>query len=355
MSIAKRSFLIVDTDVGFDDFVALQCLLNTKNATLVTTIGGVVDAHRGAQALRTLFPQASIARGLDAPAMPYDPMPDWLINYRTSSFDGFVQSLTPSWTSQNQESSRSTTTNQEEALSKVVDLIDRAPEDSLDILCIGPLTNLAHWLHHYSQTNQLDLLQSKLHRIYILGGNHPLTPQPTEPEFNFGLDPDAAKTVLESNILRDKLHLMTSSVSNRDSLEKGVGKMTLEDFIEAQKTSQPKTPFFPALLQFDAWAYCLSCDPVCAFALDHPQAVTHWEEVSVQVQVPSGLLLPAAEVGKNKTVIRIAEKIQYQGCWARTSKTLGSEFTRNYGYFPTKLIFYCFQWRTLQLALSLSF
>jgi hypothetical protein len=25
-------------------------------------------------------------------------------------------------------------------------------------------------------------------------------------------------------------------------------------------------------------------------------------------------------------------------CWARTLKTLGSEFTRNYGYFPTGLI-----------------
>lgn len=290
----SSSSLIVDTDVGFDDWVALQCLLNTRTVknTLITTVGGVIDAGPAAKAVKHLFPQAQIGEGLNSPVMPYDPIPAWLESYRSHSFGAFVKKLAS--TKENDEPKK--------ALPQVVDIISSCPENSLDILCIGPLTNLAHWLEHCTKTDQLHFMSSKIRRIYILGGNHPkLSDSQKDPEFNFGLDPEAARTVLLSDALHDKLFLITSSVCNMHQLESALGKQRLLEFAKAQNSKQ----FFSTLLEFDTRAYCLSCDPVCAYAMEN--CSTEWEQVTVDVRLPTGMLVPA-DKGTGQT-IRIASKI----------------------------------------------
>ena len=344
---SSKRFLIIDTDSGFDDLVALHCLLNTRTRThqsqpqpppiLVTTVGGVVSAPRGSHVLRGLFPVVPIAVGLNCPIMPFDPLPDWLVNYRTETLDAFAKDM--NIPIHNPDDNNDDT----DACRKAVSRILEAPKDhSVDILAIGPLTNLSDWLTHVEQNPEDSTMgerfASKIHSIYILGGNHPSHAW-HEPEFNFGLDPSAARHVLLSPLLRDKVHLITSSVCNMGRLNDVVGHERIQAFIEEQRRPNPRSTssndercgFYRTLLQYDTMAYSLSCDPVCAFALEHPECVT-WEHVSVSVDAISGKLVPAendSDGGGSSggSVIRMASDIHLNKYLSWISTTVDSRQT----------------------------
>jgi inosine-uridine nucleoside N-ribohydrolase len=307
----KRS-LIIDTDCGFDDLVALQCLLNTRHPPplLVTTVGGVVSAPRGAGIVRGLFPKVQIAAGLNAPIMPYDPIPAWLVDYRTNTLDAFCQDMNiptagVGFDNLNCDHDNNIHTGPKVAVPMI---LDSRGDNSVDILCIGPLTNLSGWLTYCQQQDQdggnenqnvEKRFASKINSIYIMGGNHPSLAHTLqhEPEFNFGLDPAAAHHVVSSPLLRDKIHLVTSSVCNMAKLNDASlagGKERIQEFVEKQRNqhAQQKQLFYPTLLQYDVSAYSLSCDPVCAFALERPECVT-WEHVWVRVEADSGNVVAA--------------------------------------------------------------
>jgi inosine-uridine nucleoside N-ribohydrolase len=326
--------LIIDTDVGFDDLVAVQCLLNTRlrnrhPAPLVTFVGGVVSARRGASTLRELFPQAKIAAGKNSRVMPYDPLPEWLVQYRSVALDAFAQEMKITDSSGDKEASttRKAATcsgteelhDSEESLDHVLQVLEQSPdENTVDLICLGPLTNLAHWLDHHENNEQdMQRLSSRLDRIYILGGNHPLDATPEEsatkrdPEFNFGLDPQAAHRVFHSPVLSEELHIITSTICDRSRLKSALGDRRIEDFIAQKRTSRYKN-FFSTLLNYDTIGYSLSCDPVCAFALEHTEVV-NWESVAVSVDTSTGLLIAAKnDQGKKherNPVVRIASNI----------------------------------------------
>ncbi|CAB9523643.1 Inosine-uridine preferring nucleoside hydrolase [Seminavis robusta] len=301
---SARRVLIVDTDAGFDDLVAIQCLLRNRRRhdqdVLLTTVGGVIFAARGAATLKRIFPQQqAIVAGRNAPVMPYDPIPEWLDSYRSSKLDAFVQEWNGPAADDTDFGTKEDAENDKEhdskdaALRAVMDRIDKFDENSVDILCIGPLTNLANWLDHDNNR----CFTSKIHQVYILGGNHPNVAHTIQsPEFNFGLDPHAAKQVLESPLLANKIRLMTSSVCNMETIQSAMGEQSVKDFIVDMAQRNNKC-FLRTVLRFDSWAYSISCDPVCAFCIDNPDAVT-WEPhqyVRVQIldQQPSVLLVKA--------------------------------------------------------------
>ena len=153
----SNRLLIVDTDVGFDDLVALQCLLNAhatarQNGSYppslrVTTVGGVVEANRGSTILKGLFPYLDILTGMNSPCMPFDPLPDWLHSYRTEELDAFARDMNVDLDNLARKSSpsredSSVTTN----LNTVKRILENPGDRSVDILAIGPLTNLSAWI-----------------------------------------------------------------------------------------------------------------------------------------------------------------------------------------------------------------
>lgn len=250
--------LIIDTDAGFDDFLAIQCL--QQHQPLITTVGGVLPASRAAKTLRQLFPSVKdIAMGQNAPSE--NALPEWLDRYRSTTLDSFLRA-------RNNPGSDSPTSSS--ALTEVMNLLTTSSENSVDILCMGPLTNLALWLKRFRETDEL----SKIRHIWIMGGNHP-GKQKQQPEFNFGWDPVAVQQVL--GVDTDKIHLLTSCVSR-------VEPSAADDF-RTRIQSDAKYDFLRTLLEFDSTA--LSYDPVCAFASQHPSV--EWDAVTIHAQ-ENGLL-----------------------------------------------------------------
>jgi inosine-uridine nucleoside N-ribohydrolase len=102
-------------------------------------------------------------------------------------------------------------------------------ENKIDLICLGPLTNLAHWLEHIP-----DFASDRLNSVWILGGNIPTTRTATkttssssssedivEAEFNFTRDPEAVQTVLSHTGLHGKIiHIVPQEVCNRDAFER---------------------------------------------------------------------------------------------------------------------------------------
>lgn len=74
-------------------------------------------------------------------------------------------------------------------------LLESTPEpNSITIISLGFLTNLATLLTSNTSSSGYDLVQQKVHEIIIMGGTYPGPGW----EFNFGEFPSATKTVLEN-------------------------------------------------------------------------------------------------------------------------------------------------------------
>ena len=114
-------------------------------------------------------------------------------------------------------------------------------DNKIDLICLGPLTNLAHWLEHIP-----DFAPDRLNSVWILGGNIPtirtattsssslssslssLSEEIVEAEFNFARDPEAVQTILNHKGLHGKtIHIVPQEVCDRDAFERsfrsGVG------------------------------------------------------------------------------------------------------------------------------------
>jgi inosine-uridine nucleoside N-ribohydrolase len=124
----------------------------------------------------------------------------------------------------------------------------------IDLICLGPLTNLAHWLERIP-----DFASDRLNSVWILGGNIPTKTKTTkirsnkeeidqniststsssstslseveeevEAEFNFARDPEAVQTVLNHRGLHGKtIHIVPQEVCNRDAFERSFCRPTV--------------------------------------------------------------------------------------------------------------------------------
>jgi len=307
MASSSSSLLIVDTDVGFDDLLAIYGLARLHSNILITTVGGVIHASKGATALRQLFPALTISIGKDAPNIIPDPLPNWLENYRSHTLDAFLDKMKETSPEENE---RKPPNECNSAWVEISRQLNRQPDNSATLLCIGPLTNLAHWLDNEVSS---DLLSLKLNKIIILGGNHPSS-RMSNVEFNFSLDPIAAHCVLSKSIFKEKLYLIsTGGVCDYDALIQTLGQQRLDGFIKKSKISSENSNqsfFLPTLLQFDTGAFCLSCDPVSAFVASNPKRC-QWEHLPVQVDSSTGLVFAATT--NTDTKISIATRIDLEG------------------------------------------
>lgn len=318
---AATTSLIIDTDAGLDDFLAIQCLLHRQ--PLITTVGGALSASRGATTLRQLFPSVqTIAIGKNSPVSK-NPLPNWLDHYRSITVQSLLQSRGIS-KSNASDNPTCPPPQSSEALTHVMDLL--MCSSSVDILCLGPLTNLSHWLTH------CDI--SKIGNIWIMGGNHPRSlpnrqQQQQEPEFNFGWDPVAAQKVFNTNHVTEKIHLVTSSVSHRERLVETVGDDHFQELLERTKC---EGDFFRSLLEVDDSGYFVSYDPVCAFASQYPERV-EWESRAVQVQ-GDGTLTESPSC-QHDARIRVAGQIDFHSYldWIFAAQMMehGTERPNGYG------------------------
>lgn len=183
--------LIVDTDCGYDDALALFLLLGggadgrTPIPDLVTTIAGNTDignATRNAHALLSLAGRGDIPVAAGAAAPLVRPLRHTAFHGLTG-LDGLDTSVFPDTTVQT-------------ATHAITTLI-RAYPGHATILCLGPLTNIAGAFRENPD------LPGMIARLVIMGGAIARDAGPHRAgEFNMSIDPEAAATVMGAPVAK---------------------------------------------------------------------------------------------------------------------------------------------------------
>lgn len=252
--------IIIDTDMGFDDIVALRILssMQTIDIQLITSVCGISSANFAARCAKHLVPHAAVTEGMDRGGCLVGSN-SWLPGYRQKLNTFANEQLFGSGGGEGGSASgprRST-----DMVESIESALSCQPDAAVDLLCLGPLTNVAIWL---SFPRLAGLMERKIRSVWIMGGNLPSKGMGGA-EFNFQQDPQAAADVFTSASLSGKLRLVTKDISGKNS--GGLPGIIADTATAASKDSGSK--FFSSLLgaEPDAVYY----DPVCAFAMTNPE------------------------------------------------------------------------------------
>lgn len=282
----KRRRVLVDTDAGFDDLVALQCLLaHGHNIDLVTTVCGSNTSSVTCASFRRLFPHLDVVASADRPR----PSQAWLKDFRRR-FGDFVERHGVAAPTQGQVPCT------QDITVRVKQFLESSPDDSVDLICLGPLSNVANWIGRFPK-----LFESKVTHVWILGGSHPNTGRADE--FNFGQDAPAAAGVLRE--LAEKVYLVPGDATSHTL----VPDEYIRAIVEAarQHLADDVNNNILAHVVQEEQLYSIFYDPVCVFLYLHPEAARFPRE-PLQVNPESGV----AESGRTDGVaIPIAERVDF--------------------------------------------
>lgn len=178
--------IIIDTDPGIDDAVALAIALfsNELEVKLITTVAGNVGldyvTQNALKLLEFFGKDIPVAKGLDAPLIRE--MKDASQVHGETGMEGY---------------DFKEPTNQlllkEHAINAMRETILNSKE-LITILAIGPLTNIAMLLKMYPET------KAQIKEIIFMGGSLTRGNSSVMSEFNIDFDPEAAKIVFDSGV-----------------------------------------------------------------------------------------------------------------------------------------------------------
>ncbi len=272
--------IIIDTDVGYDDLLAILYLMNCPDITIeaFTVVNGISTVTDGSNALLSLQemlgtkPAIPVSLGAEASQQAYS-LP--------AEYQGEATKLgwpLPTRLKAETQSASDYLTTQFNAADTTV-------------LAIGPLTNLAAAL---PSANTAWVIT-----VYVMGGAFKVSgdlPTPTYPgdvEANFYVDPAAAATVL-SNASRsylvpldacDQVPITTDDIANFLALPSNQQKPNFKYAEQIWKESDIKT--WAQNNEYYAW------DELAAMALNWNNVLSDQEQSGVVVeQVASGNLSP---------------------------------------------------------------
>lgn len=177
--------IIIDTDPGIDDAVALAIALfnETVDVKLITTVAGNVSLEKvTANALRLLTfwgKKVPVAKGAEKPFI--QKFVDAAGIHGQSGMDGFDFP----------EPDMSLLV-KEHAVNKMREVI--MAEKIITLVAIGPLTNVALLFALYPE------VKTHISRIVLMGGSLTRGNKGVMAEFNFATDPHAAKMVFDAGV-----------------------------------------------------------------------------------------------------------------------------------------------------------
>ena len=140
-SVLRRRF-IVDTDVGVDDLVAIRSLLlhlnqeQQQDNVLLSTVHGISETHVGSSYLQRVFPHLTVLESPLIPPQAKATVPAWLTGYR-AGFDKVLKELTTT--------SLAARPIEHSFESLYAFLRNSTHDDSVTLICLGPLSNVAEW------------------------------------------------------------------------------------------------------------------------------------------------------------------------------------------------------------------
>lgn len=311
--------LWIDTDVGFDDLVAIGCCydvngdesINSEKSNNETRLVGISTVGGGMTA--DPLDAVAILRGL-LPSRP-NTMPIIAGNREGSPS---VKRDDPSWLATSREQMNKFCAGERISLPSIVEEDERTNETSdknlhsthveifatetngddysgkIDLICLGPLTNLAQWLEEIPERTT-----NSLNSIWILGGNIPIRQSSPsdecreDAEFNFARDPEAVRTVLHHPQLQNtRIHIVPQEVCNRKAFESSFcpqqnlcaaeiienwlqSTAQTDTILEAEtQTNTNETTFMPVESLLPPWlvrlirtrTFSIYGDPICMYA-----------------------------------------------------------------------------------------
>ncbi|EOC1566726.1 ribonucleoside hydrolase RihC [Cronobacter dublinensis] len=181
----KKTPIILDTDPGIDDAVAIAAVLFSPeiDLQLITTVAGNVSVEKTTRnALQLLhFWQADVPVAQGAATPLTRPLRDAASIHGESGMDGYDF---PAHDRQ---------TLNVPAFQAMYERLMASPEP-LTLVTIGPLTNIALLLTHYPACT------AKINRLVMMGGSAGRGNFTPNAEFNIAIDPEAAARVFESGL-----------------------------------------------------------------------------------------------------------------------------------------------------------
>lgn len=178
--------IIIDTDPGIDDAVALAIALNNENldVRLITTVAGNVGLDKvtlnALRLLKFFDKKIPVARGADRPLIkaPIDASNV----HGSTGMDGY-----------DFEEPTEDLELKENAVNAMYRVLMESAEP-ITLVPIGPLTNIAVLLKMYPEVNE------KIAEIVLMGGSTGRGNAGVMAEFNIYADPEAAQIVFQSNL-----------------------------------------------------------------------------------------------------------------------------------------------------------
>ena len=297
----QKSVIVVDTDCGFDDFIAISALHNestpnnindgsyqhnhpsSSKVHFVSTVAGIQDdPYRGTAFFRKTFPPPLLlATGADTSQQTLkSDDPDWLIEYRKGLNLFMDNDVTGNDTAMED-------TGDGDAKIKCNEFLEKQDDDSVDFVLLGPLTNLKNWLLDPSMGC---LIQKKAKSIWIMGGNTPhhkggeseIQGGTIEPEYNFAQDPYAANTVLSSELIADKIFMLPAQSCIDIPSDNTI-------WLQAVELAKSRNGLISKILNYNKRFGDFKYDPLCAFVFTNPGSF-QLEELKVEVNASTGLV-----------------------------------------------------------------
>lgn len=182
----KKRKVIIDSDPGIDDAAAIAIMVHSDQVEvpLITTVTGNVSIDKttyNAQRLMALFgKQIPIARGASHPLMR-DPVDASGVHGETG-MDGYDFPEA--------DDSLLLEESAVEALRRVI----MSSDEKVTLMPIGPLTNIALLFREYPE------VKANIEEIVTMGGSTSRGNMSPYSEFNYHVDPEAAKIVYESGL-----------------------------------------------------------------------------------------------------------------------------------------------------------
>ncbi|SDL10289.1 non-specific riboncleoside hydrolase [Clostridium cochlearium] len=182
---SKETKIILDTDPGIDDAVAMVAALNSPKVKveLITTVAGNVDVEKTTEnalkILQFLNKTVPVAKGARKPLVRE--LDDASEIHGDSGLDGYDF---PKIEREVDEKS---------AIDKMREVITNSDE-KITLVAIGPLTNIALLLSSYPE------VKDNIDKLVIMGGSTTRGNKTPLAEFNIYVDPESAEIVFKSGI-----------------------------------------------------------------------------------------------------------------------------------------------------------
>ncbi|MDO4378865.1 MAG: nucleoside hydrolase [Erysipelotrichia bacterium] len=180
--------LIIDTDCGSDDAVALIMALREPRVEVkaITVTSGNCPMQ---QAAKNVLQSIYYAQTYQPPVYKGTSLPLWCDYEDASQVHGIDGMGDCPWLKRPEDKFEA-----EHAVDALIHYVKQEKGD-LEILAIGPLTNIAAAILQDPQTMR------SISKLTVMGGAHPYNnPHTVSAEFNIMCDPEAAKIVFDSRI-----------------------------------------------------------------------------------------------------------------------------------------------------------